>query len=96
VSVKFLQLLYLFQEYGYLIIFSGTFFEGETTLVLGGLISHQGHLNFLDSRRHRRFCLLFGPLGFLFPGENRLPLDFSEISQVPNEDTTGRGTYPPS
>ncbi len=45
-SVKFLQLLYLFQAYGYLIIFTGTFFEGETTLVLGGLLSHQGHLNF--------------------------------------------------
>lgn len=45
-SLDFLQLLYLFQQYGYLIIFSGTFFEGETTLVLGGLLSHQGHLNF--------------------------------------------------
>ena len=45
-SLKFLQLLYLFQQYGYLIIFTGTFFEGETTLVLGGLLSFQGYLNF--------------------------------------------------
>jgi membrane protein DedA with SNARE-associated domain len=45
-SIKFLQLLYLFQEYGYLIIFTGTFFEGETVLVLGGLLSSQGELNF--------------------------------------------------
>jgi len=44
--LKFLQLLYLFQQYGYLIIFAGTFFEGETTLVLGGLLANQHHLNF--------------------------------------------------
>ena len=44
--MKFLQLLYLFQQYGYLIIFAGTFFEGETTLVLGGLLANQHHLNF--------------------------------------------------
>jgi membrane-associated protein len=46
VEFKFLQLLYLFQQYGYLIIFAGTFFEGETTLVLGGLLANQNHLNF--------------------------------------------------
>jgi len=46
VSIKFLQLLYLFHQYGYLIIFTGTFFEGETILVLGGLLSYQGELNF--------------------------------------------------
>ena len=45
-ELKFLQLLYLFQQYGYLIIFAGTFFEGETTLVLGGLLANQHHLNF--------------------------------------------------
>jgi membrane protein DedA with SNARE-associated domain len=46
VSLKFLQLLYLFQQYGYLIIFGGTFLEGETTLVLGGLLAHWDYLNF--------------------------------------------------
>jgi membrane-associated protein len=46
VGLKFLELLYLFQQYGYLIIFVGTFFEGETTLVLGGLLANQQHLNF--------------------------------------------------
>lgn len=45
-ELKFLQLLYLFQQYGYLIIFAGTFFEGETTLVLGGLLANQHHLDF--------------------------------------------------
>ena len=45
-ELQFLQLLYLFQQYGYLIIFAGTFFEGETTLVLGGLLANQHHLNF--------------------------------------------------
>jgi membrane protein DedA with SNARE-associated domain len=39
-------LLYLFQQYGYLIIFGGTFLEGETTLVLGGLLAHWDYLNF--------------------------------------------------
>jgi membrane protein DedA with SNARE-associated domain len=46
VPSDFLQLLFLFRQYGYLIIFAGTFFEGETTLVLGGLLSQQGHLDF--------------------------------------------------
>jgi membrane protein DedA with SNARE-associated domain len=46
VELKFLQLLYLFQQYGYPIIFAGTFFEGETILVLGGLLANQGYLNF--------------------------------------------------
>jgi membrane protein DedA with SNARE-associated domain len=46
VELKFLELLYLFQQYGYVIIFVGTFFEGETTLVLGGLLANQQHLNF--------------------------------------------------
>ena len=41
-----MEVLYLFQQYGYLIIFAGTFFEGETTLVLGGLLANQHHLNF--------------------------------------------------
>lgn len=45
-ELKFLQLLYLFQQYGYPIIFAGTFFEGETILVLGGLLANQGYLNF--------------------------------------------------
>jgi membrane protein DedA with SNARE-associated domain len=45
-SIKFLQLLYLFQQYGYVIIFAGTFFEGETILVLGGLLANRGEMNF--------------------------------------------------
>ncbi len=45
-SLEFIQLLSLFRQYGYFIIFTGTFFEGETTLVLGGLLAHQAHLNF--------------------------------------------------
>lgn len=44
--LDFFQLLILFQKYGYLIIFGGTFFEGETTLVLGGLLAHRGHLDY--------------------------------------------------
>jgi membrane protein DedA with SNARE-associated domain len=46
VELKFLQLLHLFQQHGYLIIFIGTFFEGETILVLGGLLANQGYLHF--------------------------------------------------
>lgn len=32
------------QHYGYIAIFIGTFLEGETILVLGGLAAHQGYL----------------------------------------------------
>ncbi len=73
VSVKFLQLLYLFQEYGYLIIFTGTFFEGETTLVLGGLLSHQGHLNFWIVVAVAVFASYLGHLVFYFLGKTASP-----------------------
>jgi membrane protein DedA with SNARE-associated domain len=73
VSVKFLQLLYLFQEYGYLIIFTGTFFEGETTLVLGGLLSHQGHLNFWIIVAIAVFASYLGHLVFYFMGKTASP-----------------------
>ncbi|MBI4766804.1 MAG: DedA family protein [Deltaproteobacteria bacterium] len=72
-SVKFLQLLYLFQEYGYLIIFTGTFFEGETTLVLGGLLSHQGHLNFWIVVSIAVFASYSGHLVFYFLGKTASP-----------------------
>ena len=34
----------LIEQYGYLVVFVGTFFEGETVLVLGGFAAYQGHL----------------------------------------------------
>ena len=34
----------LVQQYGYLAIFVGTLLEGETVLVLGGFLAHQGYL----------------------------------------------------
>jgi len=36
---------YLLRTYGYLGIFLGTFFEGETVLILGGLTAHLGYLS---------------------------------------------------
>ena len=35
----------LLHEYGYLLIFVGTFAEGETLLVLGGYFAHRGYLD---------------------------------------------------
>lgn len=40
--VEFLE--NLIQTYGYLALFLGTFAEGETVLVLGGIAAHLGHL----------------------------------------------------
>lgn len=37
---------YLIATYGYLAIAIGTFFEGETIVVLGGFAAHQGYLSF--------------------------------------------------
>ena len=31
-------------QYGYLAIFIGTFFEGETILIIGGFLAHQGYM----------------------------------------------------
>jgi membrane protein DedA with SNARE-associated domain len=73
VSIKFLQLLYLFQEYGYLIIFTGTFFEGETTLVLGGLLAHQGHLKLWIVVATAVFASYTGHLVFYFLGKTASP-----------------------
>jgi len=35
----------LLHEYGYLLIFAGTFVEGETLLMLGGYFAHRGYLD---------------------------------------------------
>jgi membrane protein DedA with SNARE-associated domain len=73
VSLKFLQLLYLFQEYGYFIIFAGTFFEGETTLVLGGLLSHLECLNFWMVVFTATLASYLGHLVFYFLGKTSSP-----------------------
>src|SRR3989338_5470126 len=39
-------LLQYFVEYRYLVIFFGTFIEGEVVLIAGGFLVYEGHLNF--------------------------------------------------
>ncbi|WP_319381828.1 DedA family protein [Thiomicrorhabdus sp.] len=34
----------LISEYGYLAVFIGSFLEGETVLIIGGFLAHNGHL----------------------------------------------------
>jgi membrane-associated protein len=72
-SIKFLQLLYLFQQYGYLIIFTGTFFEGETILVLGGLLSNQGDLSFWMVIATAVLASYLGHVVFYFLGKTSSP-----------------------
>ena len=38
------QLLQLIQQWGYVLVFLGALFEGETMLLLAGLVVHNGHL----------------------------------------------------
>ncbi|MEK6602644.1 MAG: DedA family protein [Candidatus Binatota bacterium] len=40
------SLLQYFIEYRYLVIFLGTFIEGEIVLIAGGILVYEGHLNF--------------------------------------------------
>jgi len=40
------SLLQYFIEYRYLVIFLGTFVEGEVVLIVGGFLVYEGHLNF--------------------------------------------------
>ncbi len=40
-----MNLEHLLETYGYLALFIGTFAEGETVLMLGGLLAHRGHLD---------------------------------------------------
>ena len=69
-SIKFLQLLFLFQQYGYSIIFVGTFFEGETTLVLGGMLAHWHYLNFWLVVGTAAAASYLGHVVFYFIGRN--------------------------
>jgi membrane protein DedA with SNARE-associated domain len=73
VSLKFLQLLYLFQQHGYLIIFAGTFLEGETTLVLGGLLAHRDYLNFWLVVGTATLASYLGHVVFYFLGKTSSP-----------------------
>lgn len=72
-SVDFFQLLHLFRQYGYAIIFTGTFFEGETTLVLGGLLSQQGHLDFCTVAALGTLASYIGHGVFYFLGKKASP-----------------------
>lgn len=58
----------LIQQYGYLAIFVGTFFEGETILVLGGLFAYQGHLNLPAVMLVAFSGTLFGDQFFFYMG----------------------------
>ncbi len=40
-----MQLAQIVQDYGYLAVFLGTFLEGETIMILGGLAAHLGYLS---------------------------------------------------
>lgn len=40
-------LLQYFIEYRYLVIFFGTFIEGEVVLIVGGFLAYEGHINFV-------------------------------------------------
>jgi membrane protein DedA with SNARE-associated domain len=44
--IGFVDIASLIQHYGYAAIVLGTFLEGETVLVLGGLAAHLGYLSF--------------------------------------------------
>lgn len=56
------------QSYGYLAILIGTFLEGETILILGGLAAHQGYLT-LSGVILAAFCgTLFGDQLFFYLG----------------------------
>lgn len=45
--IHHIELLPLITSYGYLAIFIGSIFEGESIVFLGGLLAHQGSLSFL-------------------------------------------------
>ena len=85
-ELKFLQLLYLFQQYGYLIIFGGTFFEGETTLVLGGLLAHQHHLNFWLVVGTAVAASYIGHLVFYFLGKTSSGWILEKFARPENKD----------
>ena len=54
----------LIQTYGYVVIFLGVLIEGETTLILGGFMAHQGYLfgrtlsSTVGPLRHYEFTVL--------------------------------------
>jgi len=54
--------------YGYLAILVGTFFEGETVLVLGGFAAHRGYLGLPKVIMTAFFGTLFGDQLFFFLG----------------------------
>lgn len=54
-----MDLAALLQQYGYWLLFVGTFLEGETIMLLGGMVAHLGHLSIGQ-------VIVFGFLGSLF------------------------------
>ncbi|MBI5814343.1 MAG: DedA family protein [Nitrospinae bacterium] len=68
-------LQYFVENYGYVAILVGTFFEGETILVLGGIAAHIGYLELTPVIAAAFFGSTFGDQLFFFIGRrwgNRL------------------------
>ena len=59
--------------YGYLAVFIGGLFEGETWLVLAGLFAHQGHLWFWGVLVAAWLGAVFGDLAWFLMGRYRFP-----------------------
>ncbi|MFM2486554.1 DedA family protein [Celerinatantimonas yamalensis] len=58
----------LIAHYGYLAIVVGAFFEGETILVLGGILAHQGYLGLWEVMGSAFIGTLFGDQLYYYIG----------------------------
>lgn len=66
-------LFYYVTTYGYLAIFIGAIFEGETLVILGGLFASQGHLSLPAVLTLSFFGALIGDSAWFLAGRYRLP-----------------------
>jgi len=64
----------LIRNYGYVIIFLGTFFEGETVLVVAGFLAHETYLNIYTVMLSAFGGSLLGDQLFFFIGKTRSEL----------------------
>lgn len=77
-----IPIISLIQTYGYLAVFVGSIFEGETIVILGGLASHESHLSYPLVALCAALGAIVGDWSFFFLGRYKKAVLFKRFSRL--------------
>lgn len=93
------ELFLAVQTYGYLAVFLGSIFEGESFVFIGGILAHEGILTFAGITAAAFVGAICGDWGFFWLGRYKRDLitrHFPKVAQRINDATTHIHAHPRS